>query len=856
MCQRRWILWMLLAGLAGAAGSVASPADTRLMEQISRLADPDPVVREEATRVLWVAGPMAEALLKKAAEDESPEIAVRAKLILQNLHDGLLPDTPAEVVELLAKYRAGDEAARAVAVGRLAGLGPRALRVLLAIRRDEANPSQRQIILSALTPHAHDGALGLIAAGFEDDAETLLKAAAPIAESAARDDAAFLLVRGKLPARLGELSAELHDRPDKDLFRLQVFLARAAGDLPAARRAAQQTGDTALFDQILIEQQDWKELAQRYRSRIGDSASVESLGYAAAFARLIGDATMLDAAARAIKAHASAHAEDYAKCAEILFLNDRPADGIDLLIAHKDYLRAFDFQLPRMEYARALELLRTAESEHYQQLQQLRARSSLALRFMGRLDEARKRLDELEHGRPPDVQTWCEIIDARREIDGSAKAEELLLRVLSSVQGDAAVAELVVKANFPETFAATYWWTVIRRLHPDDPPQQTWNMLKKLSEHRLPAADLEKLAAAAKLQAMAITSPSVQRDDALQHIGQALQDGGRYEPAEQCFQLLAELSSNPDPPVHVGQCRAARGDWTGAAEAYRAASERDQTKPTPLVLLAAALKKLGDDAGAKKNLARAHLLPLSADMTRVELADELERAGFPDDAHREREMILATAPFLSWGLCHVVRQQGDAAAAENPAKAVELWERAFLQNLKYNVSFADAWANSAVPALIHKARAEAKIKSADYGGAVREAERCRDDSPGDADAMIRIVQLLADRGQGAEADAIFGSTLEIYRRLAAEYPNSGPLENLQAWFEGKCGRNLDDALQRAKRATELEPINTASLDTLAEVYYQRGQLSEAIGTIDRCIELEPAVEHHRAQLERFKKGRR
>jgi tetratricopeptide (TPR) repeat protein len=168
------------------------------------------------------------------------------------------------------------------------------------------------------------------------------------------------------------------------------------------------------------------------------------------------------------------------------------------------------------------------------------------------------------------------------------------------------------------------------------------------------------------------------------------------------------------------------------------------------------------------------------------------------------------------------------------------------------VSFADAWANSAVPALIHRTRAEGLIKAGDWAGALQEAHRCRATSPGDADAMIQLVNDLQQHGRQKEADDLFNATMNAYAKLAKIYPESGPLENLQAWLAGKCRRNLDEALKQALHATSLEPTNTASLDTLAEVYFQRGQIAEAIKAMNRCIELEPAVEHHKKQLERFK----
>ena len=845
--RRFLLLSAVFAAILSFRAAASESSDPSLELMIQKLADADPAARETAMHTLWLAGPAAQPLLEQAAKDDSPEIAERARQLLHHVRFGLLPDTPAEAFDLLDQYNSGDAARRAAAIGRLADLGPRGIRVLLAVRRQEPDERDRQLILTTLTPHAHEGAAALIADGDLIAAEALLQAAAPITDVAARDYAVFIMARGQLAPTLSRLK-ELQEKPSKGLYRELTYLCRAAGDLEGATRAAQETADTALFDQILIERENWKVLATRYKSRIGDSASIESLGFAAAFQRLAGDETGFTAAVDAINAHAVAHPDDAIKCSEILFLNSRPQEGIAVLLARKEYLRAMDYLLPRMEYRRAIELVSAAEAEHYPLLPQLQARSALALRFTGRIDEAHKILESLQLNHQPDVATWSEIIEAYREIDGEEKARAVLISTLGELHGEAA-AELLPHARFPESFPAAYWWDFLRSARPDDAPAGAFKTLQDMAAGRISADELERLCESAYQQAMRIGSPSVRRDDALTNVGQTLFVAGRFTSAQRCFATLAEGSNNPLPLMRVGDCQVAREEFTAAAETYRLAWERDRTRPAPLALRAAALQKTGDSTHARESLDVMHLLPLGNDTLRVELAELLAANGLPEEARREQEIILQAGQFLSWGVCHVLRQQAEATV-DDPARASRLWERAFQQNLKYNVSFADAWADAAVAALLHKTRAQGAIRGNDWSAVLREAAACHADSPGDADSMIQLVNELKQRGR-SEADELFKQTIAGYASLAGQYPNSGPVQNLMAWFEARCHMNLDDALQHAQRATTLEPKNTASLDTLAEVYFQRGDRSHAIEVMKRCIELEPDEPQHRKQLERF-----
>ena len=88
--------------------------------------------------------------------------------------------------------------------------------------------------------------------------------------------------------------------------------------------------------------------------------------------------------------------------------------------------------------------------------------------------------------------------------------------------------------------------------------------------------------------------------------------------------------------------------------------------------------------------------------------------------------------------------------------------------------------------------------------------------------------------------------------MCEAYPKSGPLPNLYAGAAATCRRELDVALAHAKRAVELQPTNTASLDTLAEAHFQREEIADAISVMQRCAELEPADSRHKEQLERFR----
>ena len=50
---------------------------------------------------------------------------------------------------------------------------------------------------------------------------------------------------------------------------------------------------------------------------------------------------------------------------------------------------------------------------------------------------------------------------------------------------------------------------------------------------------------------------------------------------------------------------------------------------------------------------------------------------------------------------------------------------------------------------------------------------------------------------------------------------------------------------------ELAPASAGYIDTLAEVYYQRGDKARALESMKKCIELDPKSSYYPKQIKRF-----
>ena len=90
-----------------------------------------------------------------------------------------------------------------------------------------------------------------------------------------------------------------------------------------------------------------------------------------------------------------------------------------------------------------------------------------------------------------------------------------------------------------------------------------------------------------------------------------------------------------------------------------------------------------------------------------------------------------------------------------------------------------------------------------------------------------------------------------FEKVCKAYPKSAQNHNSLAWLAVCCRRQLDKALEHSKKAVELAPKTAGYLDTLAEVYYQRGDKAQAIKLMKKCIELNPASTYYKKQIKRF-----
>jgi tetratricopeptide (TPR) repeat protein len=271
------------------------------------------------------------------------------------------------------------------------------------------------------------------------------------------------------------------------------------------------------------------------------------------------------------------------------------------------------------------------------------------------------------------------------------------------------------------------------------------------------------------------------------------------------------------------------------------------------------LEKAGQPGGQEAR-ELAHALPLGDDDARLKLAEEMaKRSAFGPEllaaARNERRLILRlNGPGASLGRNAEGVLSSDVGAATDRLAAADTTRRFLIRMLRTNAYFKK---NQGYLLVLHRqaaSRAQGLLATGDVAGAIREADAALAALPGHTEPAASLVPELAKKGHTAEADRLYAAAVAVQDRLCKDYPQSAEFRSNRAWLAARCRRDLDLALDHARKAVALAPQSVGYRETLAEVLFQRGDQAAAVAEIKRCVEQEPKNTYYAKQRQRMKAG--
>jgi tetratricopeptide (TPR) repeat protein len=307
--------------------------------------------------------------------------------------------------------------------------------------------------------------------------------------------------------------------------------------------------------------------------------------------------------------------------------------------------------------------------------------------------------------------------------------------------------------------------------------------------------------------------------------------------------------------IRLGDLHAEKKEWDKAAERYGQAWEKDHGRPLALYLSGWAMAQAGQEKEGKKCMELSHWMPLGDGPARLNFLRSLADRGQRAAARREGELLLRLSPPGSYYAAEGMRQASlDGLERKDYLTTADGQERSMLRCLNRDVYYVMPAAYLGVPALVHRFRAEGYTAAGKFDEARKEVSLGLTALPGDTFFPIELVPAWDKAGHKKEASELFDQCLAVQEQVCRDYPNCPWTHNSAAWLSVCCRRNLDSALEHALKATALAPNSAGNLDTLGEVYFQRGDKDKAVATEKKAIELDPNRPYFHKQLKRIEAG--
>ena len=270
--------------------------------------------------------------------------------------------------------------------------------------------------------------------------------------------------------------------------------------------------------------------------------------------------------------------------------------------------------------------------------------------------------------------------------------------------------------------------------------------------------------------------------------------------------------------------------------------------PSPEMLANAGQREEG-----QRVMELARLMPLAASQDRYQnLAGPLKSHQMIDEAIAQWKLVAQQGNWSEEDVLSAVRDLGNVFEERDLLAAADYWEQMLLACLQLKFGFTQTEGYIHIPHLVHKTRARGLIAAGQMDDAIPVIKLAQRICPGDGDFIERIVPELEKSGRPELADRLFKQTYDIMAESCQLFTYSARVRNDLAWMSARCNRRLDEALQLARQAVEFSPKTASYIDTLGEVHFRRGELAEAIGCAERCLEIEPGNTAFQKQLDRFR----
>jgi len=864
---------------------ILGPTPAAIRQAIQQLESGSFRERQKASDFLWSSGHSAKPALTKALQSEDREVVMRARRILEQFRWGIFPDTPAQLLKNIQRFRGGNLAVKQAVISALLQESPATVKLLLA---NEPNETILDKLRVHLKRQSKTLVKELILRRDYDEVEEYLRPGG-LVEDSALDYAVFLHQRGKAAEKAISLQNSTTEQSPENL-RLLCYLLRLEGDLQAARTVAAQLNDPEFeFDMgIALVLRDWSDL-YRLANRMGNPSKpvetnqaaapandkiaanrIQHLGVAAFCLRAQGKETQYEAAIQQIHQFAKAQPDHAWHSVEALLINEMYEEAIARFESHGELETCFRLLCARHDYERAFTLAGREEgqtlsdwtksmvqkvtAEPATERKHFRISLQLArqLKLLGEDDLVASLLEQLVNAVRGDKSTdrLTQVCAMETQL---GFRESAIQHAAITLAKDAHQHKL--QSIYPKQSSLAYtWWKELEKRKPKATPIE---LLRQLDELLVPNEDSPTSQERLKEVFGEIMDQFVKSGDSRLYkwhynFARTSELHGYDQLALSYYELAG--GSSRESAMRLGDLAFEQKRWQQAARWYDSVWRQNDADHLALYLAGYAWDQAGQHGRGERAMTQASLLPL-AQSTRYFLALGLQQRELTEAAEAQWNLVLNSNPAFATYANYAAQQLGNLLSKTDPLRATDLWQRYALHAFQTNIAFTDAESYLKLPHLIHRTRAVQLLDQGEPDKATIELKLALNAYPGSYSIPEELLRKMEDAGLKKEADEVYRQVFERNEAVCRAFPNSAYHRNNVAWMSARTNRNLPTALRMAQRAVELQPKNASYIDTLAEVHFCLADFKKAIQLAQRCLESEPDNEHFQEQLARFQSAK-
>ena len=861
------------SGENGTEKPPAEPTKEEILKTINALKSDDFKVRETATKRIWQMGRSAEPYLRQAVAEDSAELHYRGTKILSEFKLGLYPDTPEKIRDLVQTYRTGNDNAKELAINNLIEMGETG--ILIKLVKQENDKDLRASVATRIAANVDEAAPKLIFNDQLKKAQDLLELAA-LSPAGMRSYSVFLLQTGQLDNTIQTQQKLIDDsRTDAELL---AWMLRIRGDFTEAEQIFTKLGDTTRARETRVAAGDLRAYAEMFTDP--SRRTTDTLGFAAASARLAGDMDRFERITGDIEQYAKALPDELDRCLNALIINGDFKRAYRLA-ATLNQSKLANMEMWRYRFDAAFKALGIIEAtppynqwlNDFKKNFKVAAETEIDSTILPAVKVAESCVLTGQPGEAERImQSTAALLEARnasllplifREtqlgLDGLARKHAINAMKLE-IEGD------VIEALFPlgDEARVRKCWEHIGRQFADETVELKLKRMSALFGINLLQHPKETREETIKsLVDLAEATKHVETGKELwQTVAYVARLHENWELAAMATGKWLQLLGAEALWYHLrayGDILMSAGKPEMAVDQYDKAREiSTSSNPALLYLKAVALQSAGKVDVGEKLKQKASLMAAGDITKRHYLAHYMWLHNDQEMARKQDRLILRLANPREGAHAEALRRRyADLKLHGTPgeaATALEFYMLSKLQpmNQKHVISRKAALGYAIDLGIL---KAKTSLKQGNLNEAVAKIAQLQQLNSSDSSMLEDIYQLLVNAGSAEKADKLFATTYATCKSVVDQFPDRAQHHNNLAWLLSRCAKQLDEGLKHANKAVELEPENGAFLDTLAETHFQLGNRSKAVAISEKAVALLNGDAQVKRQLERFRNGK-